>query len=415
MRVLRGILLTDSILLLLTFVTSVHGGTITEPVTYQGQLKRGGTSVTDSCDFVFGLWDAQSDGNQIGGSIEQLGVSVENGLFQVELNLPPASFDGGDRWLEIAVRCPGTGTSGGAFTTLSPRERITFAPYALQTRGIFVDADGDVGIGTTQPQYDFHVRTAGTPIGGASVATVGIHNRFLIGLDFVNRWLDVSVGGDIDLTLHNSADLSFKRRSSQDSQPGSTALFLGADGKIGFGTDAPEEALHLLVPSSSADAYLKLSTHDDTGIFDAGVLLCDGSTTEHCAGMRRSGSSLSIRNDYNTIKLGGPGHDVVTIGSDSVRIGADRDPADLDVRGNLNVTGNVGLHYTNVDSGWIAGSTQVIVNCPAGTKVLGGGCETAGNADVVKRTYPGSDAGWICVFEIAESNHRAHAICASVQ
>ncbi|MGB7582036.1 MAG: hypothetical protein WBL85_06270, partial [Sedimentisphaerales bacterium] len=43
------------------------------------------------------------------------------------------------------------------YTLLSPRQKVTPTPYALQTRGIFVDNAGDVGIGTTGPNYKLDV------------------------------------------------------------------------------------------------------------------------------------------------------------------------------------------------------------------------------------------------------------------
>ena len=52
-------------------------------------------------------------------------------------------FNGEARWLEISVACP----CGGAPVKLSPRQPVTPVPYSLQTRGLFVDDAGHVGIG----------------------------------------------------------------------------------------------------------------------------------------------------------------------------------------------------------------------------------------------------------------------------
>jgi hypothetical protein len=65
-------------------------------------------------------------------------------------------FDGNAVWLEIGVR-PGELNDSNAYTTLSPRQEVTPTPYALQTRGIFVDNAGNVGIGTTSPGTKLHV------------------------------------------------------------------------------------------------------------------------------------------------------------------------------------------------------------------------------------------------------------------
>ena len=54
--------------------------------------------------------------------------SATNGLFTVDLNFPFAAFNGQARWLDIRMR-PGTET--GAFTPMSPLQRLAAVPYAL--------------------------------------------------------------------------------------------------------------------------------------------------------------------------------------------------------------------------------------------------------------------------------------------
>ncbi len=96
--------------------------------TYQGQLKQGDEPVSDTCDFRFILYDADIGGSQVGSMVTQEGVLVNNGLFTVQLDFGSAAFAGDARWLDIAVRCP---TGSGGYTSLSPRQAVTAAPYAL--------------------------------------------------------------------------------------------------------------------------------------------------------------------------------------------------------------------------------------------------------------------------------------------
>jgi pectin methylesterase-like acyl-CoA thioesterase len=95
--------------------------------TYQGQLQDGGSPANGRYDFLFRLFDAPIAGNQIGPFNTLLNRTVTNGLFTITLTFGAGAFDGEARYLEIAVRPNG----GGTYTTLSPRQPVTPAPYAL--------------------------------------------------------------------------------------------------------------------------------------------------------------------------------------------------------------------------------------------------------------------------------------------
>lgn len=127
-------------------------------ITYQGVLSEGAGAYTGSADFHFRLWDSEVGGTQVGKGQPASGVSVEGGLFDTAIDFGVSAFDDG-RWLEILVRAPAWDGAGSPppFTTLTPRQAITAAPYSIQTRGIVVDADENVGIGTASPQSALHV------------------------------------------------------------------------------------------------------------------------------------------------------------------------------------------------------------------------------------------------------------------
>lgn len=99
--------------------------------TFQGLLEDNGSVVNGSCDIQAGLWDAQSDGEQIGSTQTADDVMVEDGRFTITLNaggeFGAGAFTGQARWLEIAVSCP---AGNGDFSTLQPRQPLTAAPYA---------------------------------------------------------------------------------------------------------------------------------------------------------------------------------------------------------------------------------------------------------------------------------------------
>jgi hypothetical protein len=93
--------------------------------TYQGQLQSGTNFASGSYDITFSIWTNPSGPSQVGNTVTNIATGVTNGLFTVMIDFGGGVFDGNPRWLEIEV-C----TNGGAFTTLSPRQFLTAAPYA---------------------------------------------------------------------------------------------------------------------------------------------------------------------------------------------------------------------------------------------------------------------------------------------
>lgn len=100
----------------------------TTEFTYQGKLTDSGTP-SATYDFEFRLCDsAAADCTAPLATQQRLGVTVSGGVFTVKLDFGAAVFDGSNRWLEIAVKRPAQAT----FTTLSPREPLTSAPYSIR-------------------------------------------------------------------------------------------------------------------------------------------------------------------------------------------------------------------------------------------------------------------------------------------
>src|SRR5205085_12301000 len=79
-------------------------------------------------DLTFKLLDDATAGTQIGNTLTNSNLSVSNGLVTVVLDFGGGAFPGADRWLQIGVRTNG---SSDDFTTLSPRQPLTPAPYAM--------------------------------------------------------------------------------------------------------------------------------------------------------------------------------------------------------------------------------------------------------------------------------------------
>ena len=215
--------------------------------TYQGKLDLLGSPLNGTADFEFTLWDAEVGPAMIGAVVPVSNVTVVDGLFTVEIDFGVIAFNGDNRWLEIAVRSP---AGGGAFTTLDPRQPLTAAPYALQTRGIFVNNAGNVGIGTTTP--------------GAMLDVAG-EIRVQSKITSSMGGLTLSGGGSgvrIDLDEDGGSSDSF---SVWDT--GVERFRIDGDtGNVGIGTASPNEQLEITgnfrIPASTTTAGVIYSGGD---------------------------------------------------------------------------------------------------------------------------------------------------------
>ena len=158
-----------SVIVLIAAMAVWTSGQTTE-FTYQGSLKDGGTVANGNYDLEFRLYDAASGGGQIGTTvISKNNVAVTGGVFSVAVDFGPGlggpNFPGADRYLDIRVRPVG----GGAFTPLSPRNRINSTPYAVQSLNAANALQlGGVGAGqyviTNDPRLtDARPPTSGSP------------------------------------------------------------------------------------------------------------------------------------------------------------------------------------------------------------------------------------------------------------
>jgi len=106
-------------------VTKVSEATpMSTAFTYQGRLFDANNVADGVYDFEFLLYDAPSDGNQIGSRVEINNLDVIDGYLTVELDFGSDVFNGKARWLEIGIG-PGEFNDPCQYTLLNPRTELT--------------------------------------------------------------------------------------------------------------------------------------------------------------------------------------------------------------------------------------------------------------------------------------------------
>jgi len=129
---------------------------------YQGELTQAGEPVQGTRTMTFRLFDAASAGTQY-GVLTLPQVAVNAGLFTVELDYGPGIFVGQQLWLEVEVEGQ----------LLSPRQRVSSAPYALYALN---GNPGPIGPpGPTGPKGDPTTLVAGAGIAVTGDAQMGIN------------------------------------------------------------------------------------------------------------------------------------------------------------------------------------------------------------------------------------------------
>lgn len=245
---------------------------------YQGKLTDNGTPQS-TYQVQFQLYDTLVGGNQIGATITNASVAVNQGVFSIQLDFGASVFTGADRFLEIAVRR----NAGENYTTLSPRQQIASSPYSIRTLSA-VQADtaldsnklggldaseyvtnstvgssfiknaatiqtgnfnisgngfigGNFGVGTTTPTSKLNVLATGHGIsqtGGA--VTVG-------------SFISIAAGGSGWFGTRSNHPLHF---FTGDSAPQMT---LSTSGYLGIGTTNPTARLEIVSPPGISGVY----------------------------------------------------------------------------------------------------------------------------------------------------------------
>lgn len=125
---MRLLTFARSLALFVFLFSSIAINAQTSAFTYQGRLTYKGETANGNYYMQFSLFNMENGGAQIGTAQTAL-VTVTNGAFTVKLDFGAAVFNTTNaRFLEIAVKR----MAEAQYTTLSPRQEITSAPFALR-------------------------------------------------------------------------------------------------------------------------------------------------------------------------------------------------------------------------------------------------------------------------------------------
>ncbi len=125
----------------------------------------------------FKLFDSLGGAGQIGSTIADVPVTVNQGVFSVKLDFGANALSGANRWLEIAVRH----NSGESYTTLSPREQIASSPFSVRTLSA-ASADNALNLGGVAANQYLQTTGSGsglTNLNAGNVATGTLSNARL--------------------------------------------------------------------------------------------------------------------------------------------------------------------------------------------------------------------------------------------
>lgn len=269
----------------------ILGGTVSvaAPIgtafTYQGRFDVSGSPASGAYDFEFKLFDAATEGTQVGSAVLKNDLSVSDGYFTTTLDFGSGRFTGDARWLQIAVR-PGAET--GAYTTLTPRHELTPTPYAINsdnegtvdyipkftangiTNSVLYESSGKIGIGTTDPKTKMHIRQ---PAGGQGIVDLltldpyptdgnGAAIRFVTSADGLSG---LSIAGVRD-AAGAYGSLRFHTRGIDGERE---RMRIDQNGNVAIGTTSPGAELDIRETGADDAVRLDLRTQDNPSVYYA--------------------------------------------------------------------------------------------------------------------------------------------------
>jgi hypothetical protein len=338
--------------------------------TYQGRLTEAEAPANGSYDLEFKLFDAASGGSQVGSTVTLGSVGVTNGLFTASLDFGTGVFAGNRRWLQMGVRPGGT---GGAFTTLVPRQELTAGPNAIFALAA-ASATTVAGLACSDGQvlkWSGTSWTCGTDIdtnSGGTVQTISTGAGLTGGPISVTGTVSVATGGITSEMIANGAvglaqinTAEVQPRITGICQPGDYLRGINPDGSVVCEPAGPRTVITTVDgegPGDDVGEYTSIAIGADglpvISYYDA---IARTLKVAHCGNAACStGAPLGAQNTITTVDNQGPTKNVgtytsIAIGTDGLPVISYRDATDdaLKVAHCGNAACSAGNTLTTVD------------------------------------------------------------------
>lgn len=342
-------------LLVSAISTARAGGTA---FSYQGRLNDGGAPANGTYQFEFTFWDSLSGGSLASPSVLGTpgGVVVKSGLFTVVLDFGAGALDGQPRWIELAVRTNG---SAAAFTTVTPRQSVPVAPYA-----VFATTSGGVAAGVVD-----NSAIAANAVTGAKIAS----GEVVRGINNLRDAVTLQAGDNVRLNTSGSTITISASNAPAWSLTGNSGT--GAANFLGTRDNQPLElrvnntrALRLELNALGRPNLIGGNTNNTIAAGLVGVVVAGGAS-----------NTVDALANYTAVS-GGRGNSVASNSAGAVIAGG----LDNAVRTNATMAvvsggrGNI-IHGGAVNSVISGGTLNVIRTNAASAVIMGGANNTVAN------------------------------------
>jgi hypothetical protein len=312
---------------------------------YQGQLREHGMPANGAYDIKFILYSSQTGESELGSVVHE-DIAVINGQFTAKLDFGRIAFDSKESWLEVAIRY---GYSTDAYTSLSPRQRLTSSPYAILAQ---------------QQAWSLIGVPVGFVEGASATKTIDQYNGEQ-GKDEQRK--DESAGEETSTSPALLGAPNFLAKFDASGNPTAQSVVYNVGNNVGIGTANP----HFQLSLGSSLGNTKLALYEDGANNSYGLGVQPGSLRLHLNG---SGARFAFLNSDST-----NAKEIVTIqGNGRVGIGTLDPQTSLHVNG-VTFTDELRAVDLRADSARIG---LLVVNGCLGCSALAEPFETAGGAAI---------------------------------